>query len=58
MNERKIKCVHCGQNISIVATSTTIGRCSCGKVAHVNGVIIEGSQGIDWLDVSPVLLNG
>jgi hypothetical protein len=32
-------------------------QCACGKVSITNGVILEGAQGVDWIDVTPQLLN-
>ena len=48
---KKIKCVHC-QNIV-----EQNGACTCGKVKLTDGVITEGSLGIDYVDVSAKLLN-
>ena len=53
----KIKCIHCGSEIVLECTDTCMTKCSCGKVSTNNGVIIEGTQGIDWVDISPQLLN-
>lgn len=58
MIDKKIKCVHCGQEMTINSTSTIVTKCTCGKVATNNGVITEGAQGTDWVDISPQLLNG
>ncbi len=53
---KKIKCVHCGQTLEC-KEAVCISKCSCGKVAMNGGVITEGVQGSDWIDVSPKLLN-
>lgn len=58
MIQKKIKCVHCNQEITVDPLATTPTKCNCGKIAMNNGVITEGSQGVDWVDVSPQLLNG
>ena len=58
MIEKKIKCVHCEEVMILDATSTVAVSCGCGKTTHNNGVITEGVQGTDWVDVSPTLLNG
>lgn len=58
MIQKKIKCVHCNQEITVDPLSTTPTKCSCGKITLNNGVITEGAQGVDWVDVSPQLLNG
>ena len=57
MIDKKIKCVHCGQEIKINPLSTIVIKCACGKITLNNGIITEGSQGIDWVDISPQLLN-
>jgi len=57
MMEKKIKCVHCEQEIIVDPKSIIASKCTCGKISLNNGIIIEGSQGIDWVDVSPQLLN-
>jgi len=48
---KKIKCVHCETIIE------NAGKCSCGKVNLVSGIIVEGSFGKDYIDVSAILLN-
>ena len=48
---KKIKCVHCN---SIIENN---GKCICGKVNMINGIITEGKMGADYLDVSAQLLN-
>jgi len=60
MIDKKIKCVHCGQTLVMQTNiQTTVAcTCSCGKVALTNGVVTEGAQGTDWVDVSQQLLNG
>lgn len=55
--DKKVKCIHCNTEIELNGLSTTMVRCSCGKIATNNGVIIEGTQGVDWVDISPQLLN-
>jgi len=58
MIDKKIKCVHCGQEITVNPTSVIAEKCTCGKVGWNNGVITEGAQGADWVDISKQLLNG
>ena len=57
MMNKKIKCVHCEEEIIVDDMSTTKVECKCGKISMINGVITEGTQGIDWVDISPKLLN-
>ena len=57
MIEKKIRCMHCNEVMVVSGYSTVPTKCSCGKIAHNNGVITEGVQGDDWVDVSPMLLN-
>lgn len=56
--DKKIKCVHCGHEMTISQYNTTAQSCSCNRVSINNGIILEGAQGIDWVDISPQLLNG
>ena len=58
MLEKKIKCVHCNQEMIVDPTSTIVVTCSCSTVALNNGIITEGAQGTDWVDISQQLLNG
>ena len=58
MIDKKIKCIHCDQEITVNPTATVPETCSCGKIALNNGIITEGAQGVDWVDVSQQLLNG
>jgi len=60
MINKKIKCVHCGQELIIQTNIPTQvkSRCSCGKVSITNGVVTEGAHTKDWVDVSQQLLNG
>lgn len=55
---KKIKCVHCGHEITIQEHTTIAQACMCTKVCVNNGIILEGAQGVDWVDISPQLLNG
>ena len=57
MIEKKIKCMHCGNELVVNNHSTDVVQCECGKIAMNNGIITEGMQGTDWVDVSPRLLN-
>jgi len=53
--DKKIKCVHCDNEILVDGVSTK--QCTCGSIVVTNGVITEGAIGVDWVDVSPMLLN-
>ena len=53
--DKKIKCVHCGNEI--VVDGLPEGRCACGTIVVTNGIITEGVVGTDWIDISPILLN-
>ena len=57
MINKKIKCVHCNKEMTIDPTSIVAEKCTCEKVSMNNGVITEGVQGTDWIDISPQLLN-
>ena len=57
MIKEKIKCIHCNTEIVLDNTSISPIKCSCGKIITNNGVIIEGVKGVDWVDISPKLLN-
>ena len=57
MIQKKIKCIHCGDVIEC-NEGVCIAKCGCGKVSLNGTVITEGTQGTDWVDVSPKLLNG
>jgi hypothetical protein len=57
MITKKIKCIHCGNIIITDEHSTVTLSCSCKKVSVNGNLIIEGAQGVDWVDVSPKLLN-
>jgi len=48
---KKIKCVHCQ---TIIEEN---GVCKCGKIKIVQGTIIEGALGLDYIDISAKLLN-
>ena len=58
MLTKKIKCIHCSNVITIDENTTVSQSCSCKKVSVNNGLILEGAQGVDWVDVSPKLLKG
>jgi len=60
MIDKKVKCIHCQQEIVMKYNIKTDVRasCSCGKVVMTNGVVTEGTLGTDWVDVSQQLLNG
>jgi len=55
--EQVIKCIHCDQEMIVDSLIQEKRVCSCGKVSTNGGVIIEGAQGVDWIDVSSQLLN-
>ena len=55
--EKKIKCIHCNTEIVVECTDICTTKCVCGKVVTNNGIIIEGQQGVDWVDISKILLN-
>jgi len=57
MIKEKVKCVHCGTELTLDCDVICEVKCECGKVSTNNGVIVEGVQGKDWVDVSPRLLN-
>jgi hypothetical protein len=48
---KKIKCQHCETIIE------QTGKCTCEKVRLVNGIIVEGVAGVDYIDISAQLLN-
>jgi len=48
---KKIKCLHC-QNVV-----EENGKCECGIVILSNNIIVEGKLGIDYEDMSAILLN-
>ena len=54
---KKVKCVHCKQELECNET-TCVAKCSCGKVGIHGEVITEGVLGVDYLDITPRLLNG
>ena len=56
MIKKKVKCVHCGDTLECNETVCVL-KCTCGKVSLNGEVITEGTQGSDWIDVSPKLLN-
>tara|TARA_Y100000310_G_C20704121_1_gene833219 strand:+ start:11036 stop:11212 length:177 start_codon:yes stop_codon:yes gene_type:complete len=55
--QKKVKCVHCGQEIQCTESSCST-KCGCGKVSVVGTVITEGVFGKDYIDITPQLLNG
>ena len=57
ITEKKIKCMHCGSEIVLNCDDICVSTCVCGKISVNNGIIIEGVQGKDWVDISPKLLN-
>lgn len=54
---KQVKCVKCGTVVECNITSETI-QCGCGVVKLRGGVIIEGRNGIDYVDVSQQMLCG
>jgi hypothetical protein len=52
--QKKIKCLHCGEIITVFEGTTN--HCKCEKVIIVEGHV-RGVLGTDYTDVSPVLLN-
>lgn len=53
---KKIKCLHCEETLECNNAVCT-AKCGCGKVSLNNGIITEGVQGKDYIDISPKLLN-
>ena len=56
MIDKKVRCIHCKGEMKLDSLSTIVVKCSCGKITMNNGVITEGAQGVDWVDISPQLL--
>ena len=54
--EKKVKCVHCNTELQ-VSNLVVEAKCVCGAIVVTNGLVTEGAHGLDWVDVSPVLLN-
>lgn len=52
--KKKIKCVECQTIVEVLEGVTC--ECSCKKVVIVEGHI-TGTSGVDYIDVSPKLLN-
>ena len=48
---KKVKCNYCGDIIE------SHGSCKCKKVILCENQIVDGKVGIDYTDLSPVLLN-
>ena len=57
MIKKKIKCVHCSDEIMLDEFSSDIVSCTCGAIKSSGDIITEGVVGDDWIDVSPKLLN-
>lgn len=55
--QKKIKCLHCNKEIEC-NEGICVCKCECGKVALNGEIITEGVQGVDYVDISPQLLNG
>jgi hypothetical protein len=56
MIQKKIKCLHCNSEV-ICSDAINESKCSCGKNVINRTMIVEGVQGTDYIDVTPVLLN-
>lgn len=54
---KKFKCLHCGAVVEC-NENVCVSNCNCGKIKLSGTVIVEGSMGVDYVDVSPKLLNG
>lgn len=53
---KKIKCLKCGQIIECNDIRCQ-QKCSCGKIGLTGEIVTEGVIGIDYIDVTPRLLN-
>ena len=54
---KKVRCLHCGDEIVGSNFSTESKKCKCAKVGMNGIIIIEGVEGKDYIDTSAVLLN-
>lgn len=54
---KKYKCVHCGGVVECSNGVCTVA-CACGKVKLSGQVIVEGTLGIDYVDVSQKYICG
>lgn len=54
---KKFKCVHCNGVVECNDVAC-VSQCTCGKVKTRGGVIVEGANGIDYVDVSQKLILG
>jgi len=57
MIDKKLKCTHCNDVIKYDPKDIHNYMCSCGKLVIRSAVITEGIHGVDYIDVSSVLLN-
>ena len=54
--DKKVKCLHCKTEL-VSNPNGIIIKCQCGKVYLKGKVIIEGIEGSDYEDITPILLN-
>jgi hypothetical protein len=54
---KKVKCLHCSEEIEGHPLSSEGKSCKCGKVAMCAATIVEGVLGKDYVDISAKLLN-
>jgi len=55
--KKTIKCVHCENELVVDSLNESVVTCTCGVVSINSGTIVEGTIGVDWVDVTPKLLN-
>jgi len=53
--QKKIQCIHCKGVIECQHGVCNVS-CKCGKVKTNGTIIVEGTIGLDYMDVSPKLL--
>jgi len=53
---KTVKCLHCGQIIECTEIAC-VKKCNCGKISINGEIITEGVVGVDYIDISPKLLN-
>ena len=57
LNEKKVKCLHCGEELVANLYSSDAKACKCKKVSLCGGTVVEGVEGKDWVNTSARLLN-
>lgn len=57
MSEKKVKCLHCQDELVGNKFSSAAIACKCGKVYMRGDLVCEGVEGKDFVDISPKLLN-